>query len=701
MALATKIAMACVLVVVVGSTADAVTLRYARWIPGVLTATATQSAPMVLEATGVAATAAVTLELDALLTAPFSRPLRDDGLFGDRVAGDKVFSIQIPSAEMRGWNQTLGGVAGRRRQLTIGTLKTFSSSGELLGIVSINVPVLSDAIPAVPVEKIGHALQFTPHVVNVPMPLAQFDTTQDAAVTSLFYQYFKDSFDFLSIVYDGSRFQNRHFIRTQNSIAGIGFSLFSLSSQWGSAGRLQGFTVFPNGGLFNTTTACSDGYLHELGHRWINGLQGGMHDPFGFHWPLSDIAGGIMGFSAHTATGNGEGFAMSGAASVEGNTMEFKRFVSCPGYADLELYLMGLLDSSQVINHLVAADQNQFMVNGSIQGPFNSVTIQDVIASNGARVPSAGQAQKSFRTATILVTPDTFASRDVMDYYENEALYAEAAFDFATGKLGQLRGEVDTETISLALPGVKVHRIRNAASLASGPVAPGEIIRIDGTLLALDDLTAVLQPGRQAPTVLGQTRVLMNGQAIPLLQVRPDQITAIVPSSLQVRGNAPAVFQVERDTGLLTFRSNVFPMPIAQVSPAAFIVDGLGMGMAEVYGPHGDLITTENLAQPGSQVIAIVNGMGPLTTSLPDGSLVPTRGTPPALANPVEVFVEGAQATVIAAQAIPGDVANKAAIRFVVPNGVAGDSARRQPQFHVVVAKRASQDGALTGVFVP
>ena len=80
----------------------------------------------------------------------------------------------------------------------------------------------------------------------------------------------------------------------RNEVRGIGVALIDSGAGYGSARRLQGISRFPLPTMFDGAEA---GYQHELGHQWINFLRGTPLEPGIPHWPLSDLAADIMGFS--------------------------------------------------------------------------------------------------------------------------------------------------------------------------------------------------------------------------------------------------------------------------------------------------------------------------------------------------------------------------------------------------------------------
>jgi hypothetical protein len=161
---------------------------------------------------------------------------------------------------------------------------------------------------------------------------------------------------------------------------------------------------------------------HELAHRWstrsravVNGETielRGPHDPWGMsgatHWPQSvttpvpfpysrPVEASIMG-GAHWKD-NGDGT----FTNLANGTMN-----PASGFSYLELYLMGLLPASKVPDFFIL--RNQKPVGKSPEGQAIvaaekvRITIQDVIAHNGPRVPSFENSPKAYNTALVAVT---------------------------------------------------------------------------------------------------------------------------------------------------------------------------------------------------------------------------------------------------------------------------------------------------------
>lgn len=186
-------------------------------------------------------------------------------------------------------------------------------------------------------------------------------------------------------------------------------------------GAVQAQERHPNGNFPNYNMAVAQ-ISHELGHRWstrtraiVNGdtieLRG-PHDPGGLsgatHWPQTvstpvpfpfsrPVEGSIMGGANWKDNGDGT-FTL-----LAGGTMN-----PASGFSYLELYLMGLLPASAVPDFFVL--RNQTVVgrtpegNAIYRGEKIPITIRDVIAHNGPRVPSFETSPKAYSTAMVAVT---------------------------------------------------------------------------------------------------------------------------------------------------------------------------------------------------------------------------------------------------------------------------------------------------------
>lgn len=152
---------------------------------------------------------------------------------------------------------------------------------------------------------------------------------------------------------------------------------------------------------------------HELGHRWaadafavVNGERiqlGPTHWAAGVHLP-----------SAFPYSNPNEADAMGGSTwkeNADGTFTQLDRDYYSPakGYSWLALYLMGLARPEEVkpffiLRELQRTGNNDADGKPIYTGKKTVITIQDVIAANGPRLPAFDQAQKNFNTGIVVMT---------------------------------------------------------------------------------------------------------------------------------------------------------------------------------------------------------------------------------------------------------------------------------------------------------
>jgi hypothetical protein len=161
---------------------------------------------------------------------------------------------------------------------------------------------------------------------------------------------------------------------------------------------------------------------HELGHRWstrtraiVNGETielRGPHDPGGLsgatHWPATvstpvpfpfsrPVEASIMGGTNWRDNGDGT------FTQLATGTMN-----PASGFSYLELYLMGFLPASKVPDFFILRNQQNVgrtpEGQNIVKAEKVTITINDVIAHNGPRVPSFENSPKAYNTAIVAVT---------------------------------------------------------------------------------------------------------------------------------------------------------------------------------------------------------------------------------------------------------------------------------------------------------
>jgi hypothetical protein len=335
--------------------------------------------------------------------------LFDDGTHGDRVAGDGIWSrgairadaVPIPPIRFARFDQLRYTGAGDTQTISI---QATGSNGQY-GPASMGQldPALRAA--ARPIEP---DLWVTDHVAF----LVQADTLAELrwllrarpptadilSVGQRVFEKFPDAFDFLilnpgALVPGGLR---GAYLSASNDVLGIGRPISDDTADWGSGGRLQGLLAL------NLT----DGgpVIHEIGHRWnlFVGAGLGLQQCSPAHVGVAGTGcGPLGGFEAASLVDNGDGSwsVSNSCVSIGGAGADVVPF------NPLNLYLMGLIPPSEVppIPVPVNVDCNSFVqdfANNTLTfeaDGMTTITIADLIAEHGPRIPDVSSSQRDFR----------------------------------------------------------------------------------------------------------------------------------------------------------------------------------------------------------------------------------------------------------------------------------------------------------------
>ena len=212
-----------------------------------------------------------------------------------------------------------------------------------------------------------------------------------------------------------------------NAIEGIGLGQYSRSNSYCSDGRLtsaigralyidalQGTPAGPSGPDDNYNFAMSQ-LGHEFGHNWIANVSAVVDgetlkltdDGCNCHW-----AQGLHAPVPHPWKEARQASAMGGGYWVDNNDGTFTQiadayFVPASGFSYLDLYLMGLIGPESVPDFFIVQDLLEIRTNEDGNKVFSGervdLTIDNIIASEGPRVPDWNASQKAFETAFVYV----------------------------------------------------------------------------------------------------------------------------------------------------------------------------------------------------------------------------------------------------------------------------------------------------------
>jgi uncharacterized protein (TIGR03437 family) len=231
------------------------------------------------------------------------------------------------------------------------------------------------------------------------------------------------------------------------------------------------------------------------------------------------------------------------------------------------------------------------------------------------------------------------------------------------------------DSINIVIPAVTggigpiVTSLTNAASGASGAIAPGELVTIKG--VGLGPSTAVqfsVDPstGKVATTLAG-VQVLIGGIAAPITYASSMQINAIVPYELAGLQARPSVTVQYNGTSL------PLAVSIATAAPGAFTFNSTGAGQAVAANQDGSFNGPASPALKGSYVTIYFTGGGQTMPAGATGSVNST--TMLKQFQNVSATVGGQPVAVAFAGAAPGLVDGVCQLNIQLPANIAtGDA---------------------------
>jgi hypothetical protein len=275
-------------------------------------------------------------------------------------------------------------------------------------------------------------------------------TFDHLAVARAFLREFADIYDHLIVFLDfpqslgGGAFAFE--LTVKNDIRGIGVPVFDGTAQVGSRGRLRSFVQmgslarYPDDPeqTFLGSNSTLDVMGQEAGHRWLSF--------FHFIDGNGESSDALLGRDlSHWS------FCTNSLASdMEGNFWQDQgggRFFSLSAterYSPLDQYAMGLIGAAEVEPFFLVGDcfnrSAAPEVGAGIQGPRIDVTIDQIIAAEGQRVPDFRKAPHAFDMAFILVSEaGQFPSEESIAKIDRIRAAWESYFAAATDGHGAVR----------------------------------------------------------------------------------------------------------------------------------------------------------------------------------------------------------------------------------------------------------------------
>ncbi|HVV46087.1 MAG TPA: hypothetical protein VHC72_12825 [Bryobacteraceae bacterium] len=191
----------------------------------------------------------------------------------------------------------------------------------------------------------------------------------------------------------------------------------------------------------------------------------------------------------------------------------------------------------------------------------------------------------------------------------------------AVGTLTMLIPGTDLSVVSFgAAPELQLGCVGNSASLQGGPLAAGEIVSLFGANFTAGS-PAVAMPDANGswPLTLNSTQVTFDGVPAPLLYVAAGQINTVVP--FRASNMTSVCVRVEGKS------SNCMPFALKPAQPGIFTIPGTSINRGALYAAavnqDGTINSRQNPAPRGSIVALFATGLGSLSQTPADGTLVP------------------------------------------------------------------------------
>jgi uncharacterized protein (TIGR03437 family) len=215
-----------------------------------------------------------------------------------------------------------------------------------------------------------------------------------------------------------------------------------------------------------------------------------------------------------------------------------------------------------------------------------------------------------------------------------------------------------------------VQAVVNAASYATGAVAPGEFVTLFGTGIGSASASGMSIVNGYATSTLQGVSVLIDGASAAMIYVSANQITAQVPYTASL-GLARTV--IVNNNGTLAQGA----VDIGAQSPGLFALDGSGLGQcaALVFSQKSGTFSVNGATSPahaGDIMVLYLTGEGAYytTPSPATGYVIPASLNPLPQVSPLPAVTIGGQAaTVQYAGPVVGGLLGLLQINAVVPTG--------------------------------
>ena len=358
---------------------------------------------------------------------PYPAPslLHDDGVDGDRMAGDSIYTVgpirtwpNLPDLEY--YHRDPNSPEGIDND-DFGEVTITDAAGTTSFVINPQIGLLRASIPSVQTVQLSSAVQASAHFINVRSDLGvaqrtlrNLYTNDVPTLTYAIYSVLPDYFDFI-VFHSTFRLErvvdpgytglvNGTYITAKRMFTGTGGFDFDNSFLYGSAGRLQGlaFIDLHERGIGSYTVT------HELLHQWGAYIDASFGVSDGSHYSHLSSARSLLGGAIWVDLGDGTFFR---------DCSEGRRGAGAFHAGPIDLYMMGLIEGSEVLP-LYSSTPEQYGCDAVIQPPYTTVTIEEIQARHGVRSPGPAGAQRDFHIGFAAESSGRFLNATEMTYYD-------------------------------------------------------------------------------------------------------------------------------------------------------------------------------------------------------------------------------------------------------------------------------------------
>jgi uncharacterized protein (TIGR03437 family) len=229
-------------------------------------------------------------------------------------------------------------------------------------------------------------------------------------------------------------------------------------------------------------------------------------------------------------------------------------------------------------------------------------------------------------------------------------------------------GDSGNSRIRVSAPLPIIKSVVNAASYATGPVSPGEMVTIFGTALGpATAASATMDPATgKLATNIGGVQVLFDGTPASMIYAASGQVSAVVPYEMAPTPNPSVWIQYLGQT------STAYQLTLAATAPGLFTQNSSGSGTGAILNQDNSPNGPGHPAAKGSIVQVFMTGEGqtspPSVTGAITTATLPPPQVTPAPVLPVRLFINGQAVLYTYAGEAPGMVAGTMQLNVQIPS---------------------------------